>query len=335
MRHFLLVIFLLVNLIPVWSQNLAEIEIKLSEAVASWQKSAADLDQSVIDLSDLQRQYDDMVRAKEWMAKNLESRKANNDSSKKIKKARKVYRSGLKQVKKLSKKLNSQQRVVNNLTDKVESNKQQMNKLMFLRDELVNGGVDERKIVYSGYFPKYKSFYHPKEKENVFFYHPKFSCKTDFDGTDPRLDKHRIEYEESVFFTYQPDYLPLVNNQAYLQASTFFTLVEGGQFFLNLNIRIQTDNPRQSYGYLERGSRLFITFMNGDELVLMNNLLNLGSFNRKKGVVVYKGQYSLNVYSQNKIKRNTIDKVRIEWSKGYEDYNIYYVDLLQKQFKCL
>ncbi len=334
MRIFFIVGLLSLNWVPLWSQDIGTLEIQLSEAVATWQNAAAELDAAVVEMSEIQRQYDDMVRAREWMKKNLENRRAQEESPKKVKKAKKAYKSGVKKSKKLLRKLNSKQRDINKLMEKVENNRQEMNVLMNQRDELIKGGNGGKKI-YSGYFPKYKSFYRASEKDNVYYHHPKFDCKVDFDGTDTRLNKHRIEYQESVFFTYQPSYLPLFNGEPYLKASTFFTLVEGGQFFLNLNIRIQTDNPRQDYGYLERGSRLFITFMNGDELVLTNNLLNLGSFNRKKGVVLFRGQYSLNVYSQNKIKKNPIDKIRIEWAKGYEDYNIYHVDLLQKQFKCL
>jgi len=334
MRILILFAFLAGNWSQLWSQDIGTVEVKLSETVAAWQRSAADLDIAVIDMSDIQRQYDDMLSASNWMEKNYISRKENKESKKSIRKAKKANKSGRKKVKQLLMMLNAKQRDVNKLVDRVEKNRQEMDRLMYLRNELVKGG-DNSKITYSGYFPKYKSFYHASDEDNVYYNHPKFSCKTDFDGTDPILKKHRLEYEESVFFTHQPSYLPLKDNQPYLKASSYFTLVEGGQFFLNLNVRIQTDNPRKDYGYLERGSRLFITFLNGEELVLINNLLNLGSINKKKGSVTFRGQYSLNIYSQNKIKRNPIDKVRIEWAKGYEDYSVYYVDLLQKQFKCL
>ncbi len=334
MRILFLVGLLSMNWLQLWSQDIGSVEIQLSESVAAWQNAATDLDNAVVELNEIQRQYDDMVRARIWMQKNFENRKTKKESPKRIKKAKKAYKSGLKKEKKLLRKLNTIQRDVNNLTEKVEKNHQKMNRLMNQRDDLRRGGKGEKKV-YSGYFPKYKSFYRASEKDNVYYNLPKFSCKTDYDGTDPVLQKHRIEYKESVFFRHQPAYMPLINDEAYLTASSYFTLVEGGQFFLNLNIRIHTDNPRQDYGYLERHSRLFITFLNGDELVLLNNLLNLGSFDRKKGVVVFRGQYSLNVYSQNKIKKNPIDKIRIEWAKGYEDYDVYHVDLLQKQFKCL
>ncbi len=334
MRILFLVGLLSLNWFQLWSQDIGSVEIQLSESVAAWQNAATDLDNAVVELNEIQRQYDDMVRARIWMQKNFENRKTKKESPKRIKKAKKAYKSGLKKEKKLLRKLNNKQRDINNLMGKVEKNRQKLNRLMKQRDDLRKGGKGEKKV-YSGYFPKYKSFYQASEKDNVYYNPPKFSCKTDYDGTDPVLQKHRIEYEESVFFMHHPAYMPLINDEAYLTASSYFTLVEGGQFFLNLNIRIHTDNPRQDYGYLERHSRLFITFMNGDELVLLNNLLNLGSFDRKKGVVLFRGQYSLNVYSQNKIKKNPIDKIRIEWAKGYEDYDVYHVDLLQKQFKCL
>ena len=341
MRVFLLIVFLSVNIAHSWGQDIGTVEIQLSEAVAAWQNAAADLDEAIVELSKIQRQYDDMVRARDWMEKNLQSRKEHKDSPKRVKKAKKAFKAGEKKVKKLLRQLNSQQREVNKLMEKVEENRQLMNRLMIQRNELEKGeneekkGENKEKKVHSGYFPKYKSFYKATINEDVYYNPPKFNCKKDFDGTDPVLNKHRIEYAESVFFTYQPEYMPLKNDEAYMTGSSFFTLVEGGQFFLNLKIRIQTDNPRQDYGYLERHSRLFITFMNGEELVLLNNLLNLGTINKKKGTVLFRGQYALNVYAQNKIKKNPIDKIRIEWAKGYEDYQIYHIDLLQKQFKCL
>ncbi|HHB78450.1 MAG TPA: hypothetical protein ENK85_04375 [Saprospiraceae bacterium] len=335
MRSFIFLIFLSVNAIHLWSQDIGDIEIELSEAVSAWQNAATELDQAMVTLNDLQKKYDDMVRARDWMESNLESRRAKKESPKSIKKAKKVYVSGLKKEKQIANQLKKQQKIINKLTNDVEKYRQTISKLTFQKNSMLKDGERQSQKVYSGYFPRYKSFYHAKLEDNRMFNPPDFPCKKAFDGTDPVLNKHRIEYEEQLFFSHQPDLVPLIDGQPYLLCSSYFTLVEGGQYFLNLNIKIHSKNPRQSFGYLERGSRLIITFLDGEELTLQNNVLHLGVINRKKGTVLYRGQYSLNIYAQNKIKKQPIDKVRIEWSKGYDDYDIFYVDLLQNQLKCL
>lgn len=316
-------------------QGLADVELRLSEAVTQWQNSAAKLDKAVIDLQELQARHTDLMRVRDWMESNLQSRMKQNESSKSIKKARKVYSSGVKKVKEIGREIDVKQKEINELTEEVEEQKQRMSKLSFQRESLINTDNRNAKKVYSGYFPKYKSFYHADKADDVLLNPVGFSCEKAFDGTDPRLKKHRIEYVSKQWFTYQPKMLPLINGKPYLVCNSYFTLVEGGQYFLNLEVLIYSQNHRQSFGYLERWSRLFITFLNGEELILQNNLLNLGSFNKKKGLVTFRGQYPLSVYAQNRIKKHGIDKIRIEWAKGYEDYEIYYVDLLQQQLKCL
>ncbi|HHB78047.1 MAG TPA: hypothetical protein ENK85_02290, partial [Saprospiraceae bacterium] len=67
MRSFIFLIFLSVNAIHLWSQDIGDIEIELSEAVSAWQNAATELDQAMVTLNDLQKKYDDMVRARDWM----------------------------------------------------------------------------------------------------------------------------------------------------------------------------------------------------------------------------------------------------------------------------
>lgn len=333
-RQVFCVLLLFMGQETILAQDIEKVELDLSNAVLVWQRAATKLDNSVRDLEQLRKQYDEIQHAREWMEADLQARRDRKAPRKEIRKAVKAFRHSTKKVKRVTKLLRAKEKEINHLSAQVEKQKEIVNKLTFEQKMLEEGHGDSGKKVYSGYFPKYKSFYHAPAKRDLLRYPPPFKCVNAFDGQDPVSKKHRIEQLDKVFFTKHPDRYPLIDGEPYLTCSSYFTLLEGGQYFLNLEFKIHTVNPRQSFGYLERGSRLIITFIDGDTLTLNNNNLNMGTLNKKKGTVTFRGQYPISLYSQNFVKKKDVDKVRVEWARGYEDYEVYHVDLLRKQLRC-
>lgn len=335
MKFFIMLLALMGIVIEIQAQDLQEIELKLSATVSEWQQATSALDKASIELSKLSGEHEEVVQAAAWLKQNLENRNENGNKEA-VKRTKKAYKKGKKDLKRIEKKMLNKRSEVAELTDFVEKIKQEMNRLSFKKDAFINGEeYDNGTMVFSGYFPQSTSFYYPSEKDNLFFNPPKLNCETLFDGPDPYTRKHRIDLSESVLFTLHPAGIPLIDDSPYMKCLSSFSLMEGGNFFLNLDFIIHTKNPRKSFGYLERKSQVLITFTNGEELVLLNNTLNLGSFNKQKGTGRFRGVYPLNVHAQNRIKKLSVDNILVEWAKGYEIYPIYDTDLLSRQFDCL
>jgi len=75
--------------------------------------------------------------------------------------------------------------------------------------------------------------------------------------------------------------------------------------------------------------------MNGEYISLYNLKANSGRIDPYSGYTIFAGQYALGKSELKKLSDDELDKMRVLWSTGYEDYEIYHVDLLIDQINCL
>lgn len=109
----------------------------------------------------------------------------------------------------------------------------------------------------------------------------------------------------------------------------------GANAFLDLTFTINDPNPRKSFGKIEKGSLTTLKFMDGSSYNLSNQQLSDIVQNQETQVAVCSAQYLLPAEALKKIRRSELDKIRIAWSSGYEDYDVQYVVLLMEQANCL
>ena len=53
------------------------------------------------------------------------------------------------------------------------------------------------------------------------------------------------------------------------------------------------------------------------------------------GYILFQGQYGIGKKELNKLKKISVDKMRVIWSTGYEDYEVIHVDFFKNQLSCL
>lgn len=104
---------------------------------------------------------------------------------------------------------------------------------------------------------------------------------------------------------------------------------------LHLTFTINDPSPRKAFGKLEKGSLATLWFMDGSTFFLDNALTSEGTLNPENQSFVFQGQYPVTPDVLKKLRRMELDKIRIAWSSGYEDYDVQYVRLLMEQAKCL
>ena len=94
-------------------------------------------------------------------------------------------------------------------------------------------------------------------------------------------------------------------------------------------------HKNQAFGKIEKESLATLKFMDGSSYILNNLQANEGVQNPDTQTFVFQAQYPLPADALKKIRRTELDKIRIAWSSGYEDYDVQYVLLLQQQAQCL
>lgn len=109
---------------------------------------------------------------------------------------------------------------------------------------------------------------------------------------------------------------------------------DGTQSTLLLTFIIQDPNPRKAFGKLDKNSQATLWFMDGSSFVLYNQRPDEGFQNPEDQSLIYQGQYLLNAEVLKKMKRNELDKVRIAWGSGYEDYEVHFVQLFMQLSDC-
>lgn len=109
----------------------------------------------------------------------------------------------------------------------------------------------------------------------------------------------------------------------------------GDQINLNLQFTIQDANARRSFGTLARGSQIILRFIDGYTITLSNSRQDEGANDAEGNAIIYRGQYALDKFQLKKIQGTALDKIRVNWSAGYEDYEVQRVDALQAIIRCM
>ncbi len=104
---------------------------------------------------------------------------------------------------------------------------------------------------------------------------------------------------------------------------------------LLLTFQINDPNTRRAFGNLPKNSFAMLTFTDGTALNINNSQLDEGTTDPDTRLVIYRAQYPLDATALRKIRSTELDRLRIAWSTGYEDYGVQQVDALMQQAKCL
>ncbi len=104
---------------------------------------------------------------------------------------------------------------------------------------------------------------------------------------------------------------------------------------LILTFNINDPNARKAFGRLEKNSIASLKFLDGSMLELQNAIADDGVFSLENDASIFRGQYPLTPEILKKLRHTGLDKVRILWSKGYDDYDVQQVDILMRQAECL
>jgi len=174
--------------------------------------------------------------------------------------------------------------------------------------------------------------------EDLIMYPPAPPCELAYDGVDEFSGKRRWEMPKQVFFTHTSERLkPFFKEKNHITVEGFLSGASGngGTYYLNLNIIILSEMAQREFGVLEKASILSLKLINGNTVKLFNTKTSTGSVDKVEKLVEYRAQYMINSDNLKSLRKSEVDKARIVWGTGYEDYEVYNLDFFIDQIDCL
>ncbi len=165
---------------------------------------------------------------------------------------------------------------------------------------------------------------------------PDPKCELAFDGVDDFSGKKRRDVASQFFFSYTNDDLrAYYKERDFISCEAYLSSLTGGFKFLTLTLTIASETAQRSYGIIEKGSIIHIKLLNGNTVKMFNNKTDIGKVDPLDKSTTYVAQYIISSSDEKQLKKSEVDKVRMIWSTGYEDYEVYELDFFKNQFECL
>lgn len=172
-------------------------------------------------------------------------------------------------------------------------------------------------------------------REDLLVRPPSPRCQFAVNGQDPKTGRYQRSLEKQLLFTYTDDRLrPYLKDKEYLSCEGYLTS-SGGYRFLTLEFTFAYPNAQEAYGFIDQNSVLTIKLLNGDFVNLRAAQMDRGSYDTVKEELRYEMQYPIDRSHINILKQSEVDLLRVFWSSGYEEYEVFQLDFFQQQFECL
>ncbi|MEO6039521.1 MAG: hypothetical protein ABIQ93_13995 [Saprospiraceae bacterium] len=104
---------------------------------------------------------------------------------------------------------------------------------------------------------------------------------------------------------------------------------------LILSFTIRDPNVRKAFGNLPKNSIAILYTLDGTAFTVYNQQFSEGLPDDTGQVFSFRGLYPLDRVMLKKLRTTGLDKLRIAWATGYEDYEVHSVDLLGQEAQCL
>ena len=170
---------------------------------------------------------------------------------------------------------------------------------------------------------------------DVMFNPPQLPCVLTIDTRDAFSGEQQRELQKEELFRYTNPTLKSYyqdREQVICQAAMS---AKGGVNILQLQFTINDVNAQRTFGSLPRNGVAIIKLLDGETLSLYNLRADEGKISEDKQSFQFNGQYVVEPGMFKKLQKTLLDKIRIAWSTGYEDYDIQNVDILERQLPCL
>ncbi len=162
-----------------------------------------------------------------------------------------------------------------------------------------------------------------------------FHCNVMTDTVDEVTGRRRILLEPRLIFTHtDPDLRPYFKSKELITCYGRLSKITA-YVYLNIDFQIASSHSQGNFGSLETGSLFRLRLLNGKYVSLYNLKSDRGRIDPYSGNTIFTGQYALGKKEIKMLSSSALDKIRILWSTGYEDYDVYKIDFFIDQINCL
>jgi hypothetical protein len=170
---------------------------------------------------------------------------------------------------------------------------------------------------------------------DVFMKSPAPECAIAYEGKDEFTGKNKRETAPARFFAHTEELMKKgMQDKDFITCDITGTKVENSRYtYLNMTITVLSKDIQRTLGFLDRGTPIIFVLVNGKKITMRTNKTDIGVVDIDKGLTIYKAQ--LTAESITDLTESELDYVRVNWSSGYEDYEVYDVDVLKNLFNCL
>lgn len=159
------------------------------------------------------------------------------------------------------------------------------------------------------------------------------NCEMDYDLIDEFSGKRKRGLQERWFFSFTPEaYQKFFPQEDYFRCEGYLVEREK-ELSLHLVISIQEKSAKKTFGELPPQSKIFLYPMRGNPIALQT--FQGAEILEEPHQTIYKCSYPIKKSSLKALKKMEIDRIRINWSEGFQTYEVYYLDFLLDQFSCL
>ena len=163
-----------------------------------------------------------------------------------------------------------------------------------------------------------------------------FNCIVEFDDFD-KLTRTRIlglKNERLFTFTQEKLYDVFVD-RPFMEASGALSRNNNNQYFLMLSFTIDTKYVKSGYNGISTTNMLRLTLINGEQVFLTNTYNDYGKIDKSSGAITYKGIFPVTKKNLKLLRKYELDKMGVMWNGGFEEYDIFNLDILLRHYSCL
>ncbi len=161
-------------------------------------------------------------------------------------------------------------------------------------------------------------------------------CNIAFDGVDEFSGKRRKETETKALFQFTEEAVKkYYEGEDFMICDAYLSSLESGFKYLTFIFTLSSDNVGATYGWLEKDNQLTIRFLDGKTLTLYNTRTDRGTVDNVNRKTTYKAICTIGSGEEKMLEKGEADALRVMWSTGTEDYEIYDVDFFANLLKCI
>ena len=141
--------------------------------------------------------------------------------------------------------------------------------------------------------------------------------------------------EQKNLFNHTPESLKstLLNQHFVTSKANVFEI--SGNTYINILLEFNSLTVGQQYGPIDLNGQLVIKTLDEDMLTCYSQKYTSSRLDKIKGVTTYDVTYIMPNLERKILSKKEIDSIRIVYSSGFEDYEIFTIDFFMNQLNCL